>query len=248
MQDIEKYVLRLADNALILSHRLSEWCSKGPTLEEDIAISNISLDLLGRANSLLEYSAKINGKKSADDYAFKRSEREFYNFQICELENGHFGDTIIRQFLFDCHASLFFNKLSESKDETLSAIALKSIKEINYHLRHSRNWVVRLGDGTKLSKEKIQLSLNNIWKYTGELFEMDELDNKMIKNQIGVDNKELKKQWDIIVNETLEKAKLIRPEDGFMMTGSKNGIHTELLGKILSEMQYIPRAYPDAKW
>ena len=248
MQDIEKYVLRLADNALILSHRLSEWCSKGPTLEEDIAISNISLDLLGRANSLLEYSAKINGKKSADDYAFKRSEREFYNFQICELENGHFGDTIIRQFLFDCHASLFFNKLSESKDETLSAIALKSIKEINYHLRHSRNWVVRLGDGTKLSKEKIQLSLNNIWKYTGELFEMDELDNKMIKNQIGVDNKELKKQWDIIVNETLEKAKLIRPEDGFMMTGSKNGIHTELLSKILSEMQYIPRAYPDAKW
>tara|TARA_B100001057_G_scaffold80716_1_gene75992 strand:+ start:1203 stop:1949 length:747 start_codon:yes stop_codon:yes gene_type:complete len=248
MQDIEKYVLRLADNALILSHRLSEWCSKGPTLEEDIAISNISLDLLGRANSFLEYSAKINGKKSADDYAFKRSEREFYNFQICELENGHFGDTIIRQFLFDCHASLFFNKLSESKDETLSAIALKSIKEINYHLRHSRNWVVRLGDGTKLSKEKIQLSLNNIWKYTGELFEMDELDNKMLKNQIGVDNKELKKQWDIIVNETLEKAKIIRPEDGFMMTGSKNGIHTELLGKILSEMQYIPRAYPDAKW
>ena len=248
MHDIEKYVLRLADNALILSHRLSEWCSKGPTLEEDIAISNISLDLLGRANSLLEYSAKINGKKSADDYAFKRSEREFYNFQICELENGHFGDTIIRQFLFDCHASLFFNKLSESKDETLSAIALKSIKEINYHFRHSRNWVVRLGDGTKLSKEKIQLSLNNIWKYTGELFEMDELDNKMLKNQIGVDNKELKKQWDIIVNETLEKAKLIRPEDGFMMTGSKNGIHTELLGKILSEMQYIPRAYPDAKW
>jgi len=248
MQDIEKYVLRLADNALILSHRLSEWCSKGPTLEEDIAISNISLDLLGRANSLLEYSAKINGKKSADDYAFKRSEREFYNFQICELENGHFGDTIIRQFLFDCHASLFFNKLSESKDETLSAIALKSIKEINYHLRHSRNWVVRLGDGTKLSKEKIQLSLNNIWKYTGELFEMDELDNKMLKNQIGVNNKELKKQWDIIVNETLEKAKLNRPEDSFMMTGSKNGIHTELLGKILSEMQYIPRAYPDAKW
>jgi ring-1,2-phenylacetyl-CoA epoxidase subunit PaaC len=248
MHDIEKYVLRLADNALILSHRLSEWCSKGPTLEEDIAISNISLDLLGRANSLLEYSAKINGKKSADDYAFKRSEREFYNFQICELENGHFGDTIIRQFLFDCHASLFFNKLSESKDETLSAIALKSIKEINYHLRHSRNWVVRLGDGTKLSNEKIQLSLNNIWKYTGELFEMDELDNKMLKNQIGVDNKELKEQWDIIVNETLEKAKLKRPEDVFMMTGSKKGIHTELLGKILSEMQYIPRAYPDAKW
>ena len=248
MQDLEKYILRIADSSLILSHRLSEWCSKGPTLEEDIAISNISLDLLGRANSLLEYCSKVNGNKSADDLAFKRDEREFYNFQICELENGHFGDTIIRQFLFDSYASLFFKKLSESKDETLSAIALKSIKEINYHLRHSSNWVIRLGDGTKLSKEKIQDSLNKIWKYTGELFEMDELDNKMIKNQIGVDNKELKKQWDIIVNETLEKAKLNRPKDGFMMTGSKKGIHTELLGKILSEMQYIPRAYPDAKW
>ena len=127
-------------------------------------------------------------------------------------------------------------------------IGNSTLDYLTTYRKTSRNWVVRLGDGTKLSKEKIQLSLNNIWKYTGELFEMDELDNKMLKNQIGVDNKELKKQWDIIVNETLEKAKLNRPEDGFMMTGSKNGIHTELLGKILSEMQYIPRAYPDAKW
>ena len=248
MLDLEKYILRIADSALIISHRLSEWCSKGPTLEEDIALSNISLDLLGQANSLLEYCASINGKISADDLAFRRNGKEFYNFQICELENGHFGDTIIRQFLFDSYTLLFFQKLSESKDETLSAIATKSIKEIKYHLRHSSNWVIRLGDGTSLSKEKIQNSLNNIWKFTGEFFEMDELDNEMLKKQIGVDNKELKNQWDIIVNETLEKAKLNRPKDGFMMTGSKKGIHTELLGKILSEMQYIPRAYPDAKW
>ena len=147
MNDLEKYTLRIADSALILSHRLSEWCSRGPSLEEDIALSNISLDLLGQANSLLEYCSKINGKTTADDLAFKRNEREFYNFQICELENGHFGDTIIRQFLFDSYTSLFFKKLSDSEDETLSAIALKSIKEINYHLRHSSNWVVRLGDG-----------------------------------------------------------------------------------------------------
>ena len=248
MNDLEKYTLRIADSALILSHRLSEWCSRGPSLEEDIALSNISLDLLGQANSLLEYCSKINGKTSADDLAFKRNEREFYNFQICELENGHFGDTIIRQFLFDSYTSLFFKKLSDSEDETLSAIALKSIKEINYHLRHSSNWVVRLGDGTELSNDKIQTSLNNIWKYTGEFFEMDELDNKMLANKIGVDNKELKKDWDNITNETFQKAKLVRPNDGHMMTGSKKGIHTENLGKILSVMQYIPRAYPNAKW
>ena len=179
MQDLEKYILRIADSALILSHRLSEWCSKGPTLEEDIALSNISLDLLGQSNSLLEYCANINGKLSADDLAFKRSEREFYNFQICEQENGHFGDTIIRQFLFDSYTLLFFQKLSESEDETLSAIAVKSIKEIKYHLRHSSNWVIRLGDGTSLSKEKIQDSLNRIWKYTGEFFEIDELNLKL---------------------------------------------------------------------
>ena len=248
MQDLEKYILRIADSSLILSHRLSEWCSKGPSLEEDIALSNISLDLLGQANSLLEYCGKINGTKTADDLAFKRGEREFFNFQICEQENGHFGDTIARQFLFDSFTLLFFKKLSESKDEILSAIALKSIKEINYHLRHSSNWVLRLGDGTTTSKEKIQNSFNKIWKYTGEFFEMDQLDLKMLDLKIGVDNSQLKKEWDIIVNDTLKKAKLNRPEDGFMMTGSKNGIHTELLGKILSEMQYIPRAYPDAKW
>ena len=192
MQDLEKYILRIADSALILSHRLSEWCSKGPTLEEDIALSNISLDLLGQSNSLLEYCANINGKLSADDLAFKRSEREFYNFQICEQENGHFGDTIIRQFLFDSYTLLFFQKLSESEDETLSAIAVKSIKEIKYHLRHSSNWVIRLGDGTSLSKEKIQDSLNRIWKYTGEFFEIDELDIKMYENKIGVDVSKLK--------------------------------------------------------
>ena len=153
-----------------------------------------------------------------------------------------------RQFLFDSFTLLFFKKLSESNDEILSAIALKSIKEINYHLRHSSNWVLRLGDGTSVSKEKIQHSFNKIWKYTGEFFEMDQLDHKMLDLKIGVDNSQLKKEWDIIVNDTLKKAKLNSPEDGFMMTGSKNGIHTELLGKILSEMQYIPRAYPDAKW
>ena len=248
MTDIEKYILRIADTTLILSQRLSEWCSKGPSLEEDIALSNISLDLLGQANGLLEYVSKLNGKISADDYAFKRDEREFYNFQICEIENGHFGDTIIRQFLIDIYFKLYYQKLEKSKDETLSALATKSLKEVSYHLRHSSNWVIRLGDGTQESKDKIQKSLNNIWKYTGEFFEMDELDEKMLKEKIGVNNKNLKKDWNKLVDETLNKAKLKKPEDGYMMTGSRKGIHTEMLGKILSEMQYLPRAYPDAKW
>ena len=248
MTDIEKYILRIADTTLILSQRLSEWCSKGPSLEEDIALSNISLDLLGQANGLLEYVSKLNGKISADDYAFKRDEREFYNFQICEIENGHFGDTIMRQFLIDIYFKLYYQELEKSKDETLSALATKSLKEVSYHLRHSSNWVIRLGDGTQESKDKIQKSLNNIWKYTGEFFEMDELDEKMLKEKIGVNNKNLKKDWDKLVDETLNKAKLKKPENGYMMTGSRKGIHTEMLGKILSEMQYLPRAYPDAKW
>ena len=248
MTDIEKYILRIADTTLILSQRLSEWCSKGPSLEEDIALSNISLDLLGQANGLLEYVSKLNGEISPDEYAFKRDEREFYNFQICEIENGHFGDTIIRQFLIDIYFKLYYQELEKSKDETLSALATKSLKEVSYHLRHSSNWVIRLGDGTQESKDKIQKSLNNIWKYTGEFFEMDELDEKMLKEKIGVNNKNLKKDWNKLVDETLNKAKLKKPEDGYMMTGSRKGIHTEMLGKILSEMQYLPRAYPDAKW
>ncbi|MDG2138837.1 MAG: phenylacetate-CoA oxygenase subunit PaaC [Flavobacteriales bacterium] len=248
MQDLEKYILRIADSTLIISHRLSEWCSKGPTLEEDIALANISLDLLGRANALLEYSAKINGNKTANDLAFRRDDREFYNFQLCEQENGHFGDTIIRQFLYDCFSLLFFQELSKSKDETLSAISIKSLKEIKYHLRHTHNWVIRLGDGTETSNQKIQESLNKIWKFTGEFFETDDVDKKIIENKIGVDNKKLKKDWDSLVDKVLTEAKLKKPEDKDMITGSKEGIHTGLLENILSEMQCLPRAYPDAKW
>ena len=248
MQDLEKYILRIADTSLILGQRLSEWCSNGPTLEEDIALSNISLDLFGQANGLLEYVSKLNGVKTADEIAFKRNERQFYNLQICEQDNGHFGDTIIRQFLCDSYFKLFYLSLADSKDETLSAIAHKSLKEVEYHLRHSSNWVIRLGDGTKESNDKIQQSLNQIWKYTGEFFEMDELDNKMLEKNIGVDNINLKVKWDIIINKTLNQAKLSRPEDGYMMSGSKKGLHTEFLGKLLAQMQYLPRAYPNAKW
>lgn len=246
--DLLKYTLRIADSSIILGQRLSSWCSKGPTLEEDIALSNLSLDLFGQANSLLEYASELDGTKSADDFAFKRNEREFYNLQLTEQLNGHFGDTIVRHFFFSVYSFLFYSKLSNSKDETLAAIAVKSLKEIKYHLTHSKSWVIRLGDGTEESNKRIQKSLNDLWQFTGEFFEMDEIDQKMYKEGIGVNNSSLKSEWDKIVNTTLEESNLIRPEDGYMQSGSKNGMHTEHLGHLLSEMQFLPRAYPDAEW
>ena len=246
--DLLKYTLRIADSSLILGQRLSSWCSKGPTLEEDIALSNLSLDLFGQANSLLEYASELDGIKSADDFAFKRNEREFYNLQLTEQLNGHFGDTIVRHFFFSVYSFLFYSKLSNSKDETLASIAVKSLKEIKYHLTHSKSWVVRLGDGTEESNKRIQKSLNDLWQFTGEFFEMDDVDQRMYQEGIGVKNSSLKSEWDKIVNRTLKESNLIRPEDGYMQSGSKNGMHSEHLGHLLSEMQFLPRAYPDAKW
>ena len=246
--DLLKYTLRIADSSIILGQRLSSWCSKGPTLEEDIALSNLYLDLFGQANSLLEYASELDGTKSADDFAFKRNEREFYNLQLTEQLNGHFGDTIVRHFFFSVYSFLFYSKLSNSKDQTLAAIAAKSLKEIKYNLTHSKSWVIRLGDGTEESNKRIQKSLNDLWQFTGEFFEMDEIDQKMYKEGIGVNNSSLKSEWDKIVNTTLKQSNLKRPEDGYMQSGSKNGMHTEHLGHLLSEMQFLPRAYPDAKW
>ena len=227
---------------------MSEWCSKGPTLEEDIALSNISLDLFGQANGFYEYAAKLDGSKSPDDLAFKRNEREFFNYQLAEQENGNFGRTTVRNFLHDAFSLLFYTELTLSKDETLAALAAKSLKEVKYHFRHSSNWLIRLGDGTQESNSKVQEALNSLWQYTGELFEMDQIDNEMLENGIGVNNFQLKDEWDKLIDSSLTKAKLKRPSDGYMATGSKKGIHTEHLGFLLAEMQFLPRAYPNAKW
>ena len=248
MSNLLQYTLRIADSSLILGQRMSEWCSKGPTLEEDIALSNIALDLFGQANGFYEYAAELDGEKSADDLAFLRNEREFFNHQMVELENGHFGDTIVRNFLHDAFNFLFYTELAKSKDETLAALAAKAIKEVKYHLRHTSNWLIRLGDGTEKSNAKVQASLDKIWQFTGELFEMDQIDKELLSAGIAVDNTSLKSEWDNIVNKTLKKAKLSRPEDGYMATGGKKGMHTEYLGFLLAEMQFLQRAYPDAKW
>jgi ring-1,2-phenylacetyl-CoA epoxidase subunit PaaC len=227
---------------------MSEWCSNGPTLEEDIAMSNISLDMFGQANGFYQYAAQLDGTKSADELAFRRNEREFFNHQLVEQENGNFGTTMVRNFLHDAFNFLFYTELSKSKDETLSALASKSLKEVKYHLRHSSNWLVRLGDGTEESNTKTQVALEELWMYTGELFEMDVLDTELLNEGISIDNSALKTEWDRMVNNTLAKAKLTRPEDAYMATGGKKGLHTEYLGFILSEMQFLQRAYPDAKW
>ena len=242
------YTLRIADNSLILGQRMSEWCSKGPTLEEDIALSNISLDLFGQANGFYSYASQLDGNKSPDDLAFLRNEREFFNQQIVELENIDFGNTIVRNFLYDSYNFLFYSSLKDSKDDTLSALASKSLKEVKYHLRHSKNWLIRLGDGTEFSKEKVQKSLEDIWQYTHDMFSMDEIDNKMYRSNIGVNNSNLKVEWDKIIDETLLEAKLVRPKDQYKAEGGKNGMHTEHLGFLLAEMQFLQRAYPNAKW
>jgi ring-1,2-phenylacetyl-CoA epoxidase subunit PaaC len=243
------YALRLGDNALILGHRLSEWCGHGPELEEDIALINVSLDLLGQSRSLLTYAGEVEGKgRTEDDLAYLRLEREYTNALLCELPNGHFGDTIARQFLFDVFNQLVFSELLHSKDERLAAIAAKAIKEINYHVRHSADWVLRLGDGTEESHDRIQESFNRLWEYTGDLFVQDAHDRWCVENGIGPDLDTLLPRWKQKVSEVLTEATLAVPADGWMQKGSKTGTHTEHLGFLLAELQYMQRAMPGCEW
>ena len=185
---------------------------------------------------------------TADNLAFKRNERQFLNHILSEQPNGNFADTIVRQFFLDAFYKLFLRKLTESKDDQLSAVAQKTIKETTYHLRHSSKWIIRLGDGTIESHERSQSAIENLWMFTNELFEMNEIDEEMIKQKVGVDRLSLKAEWDKIINDVLTEATLKRPEDTHMTTGGRNGIHTEHLGHLLSDMQYLQRAYPDAIW
>lgn len=244
-----KYILRLADNSLILSQRLSEWTSKGPFLEEDLALTNIALDILGQANSLLEYAARVEGKgRSSDDLAFFRNEREFYNTLIVEQPNGDYAQTILRQCIIDNFDLLFYTQLAKSSDETLAAIAAKSIKEITYHVRHTSSWVDRFGNGTEESYARTQKALNELWRFTDELFEMNEVDEVLLKEKTAVDLSALKPIWKKQIEVIFAKANLKIPETTFMQTGSRKANHTEHLGFILAEMQYLPRMHPTAKW
>ena len=244
-----EYVLRMGDNSLVLGHRLSEWCGHGPELEEDIALTNIALDLIGQARLLLSYAGEIEGKgRSEDDLAYLRDELDYKNLLIVERPNQDYAYTTVRQFLYDAFNFEVYSRLVESKDEHLASIAAKALKEITYHRRHSAQWMIRLGDGTELSHEKVQHALDDMWMYTGEMFVMDGVDEVMLEAGVGVDLAAIKSQWDEHVNAVLQEATLTRPEDGWMQGGGKSGRHSEHLGYMLADLQYLQRSHPGATW
>lgn len=248
-ENLYNYILGVADNSLILGQRIGELCGHGPSLETDIACTNVSLDLFGQVRSYFQYAAEIAGEgKTEDDIAFLRREREYKNVLLVEQPNTDFAYTIVRQFLFDVYHLLFLQELQNSTDETLVAIAKKSIKEVSYHERFSSDWIKRLGDGTEVSNQKIQDAINNLWTYTDELFHQTGADKAMIISGVGVDVTALKDAYYAKVNSVLEIATIVIPESKWFQKGGKEGVHTEHLGFMLSDMQYMQRTYPGMEW
>jgi len=244
-----EYAVRLGDDALVLGHRISEWVSYGPFLEEDIAYGNVALDYIGRARMFYSYAAQLTGDdKTEDHFAYMRNEREFSNLLINELPKGDFAYSQLRQLLVDVYASLFLAELVKSKDDTLAAIAAKAIKETRYHLRRSRDWVLRLGDGTQESHNRAQTALDALWGYSHEMFEMDALEQQLADSGIGVDVAALRRQWHARVTDILIEATLVVPEDGWKVRGGREGYHTENLGHLLTEMQFVHRSHPGCQW
>lgn len=244
-----EYCLRLGDTSLILAQRLGEWCGHGPILEEDIALTNIALDEIGQAVAFLKYAGEVEGKgRSEDDLAYMRGEREFRNLLLAEQPNGDFGQTILKQFLVSTFQYFLFTELKNSKDKTIAALAEKSLKEVTYHFRHSSEWVKRLGDGTEESRQRIVDALDDLWMYTGDMFDMDEVDAALIKEGIAVDLSAIRSSWEKKVKEIFTDATLSIPENAFMIRGSREGKHTEYLGHMLAEMQSLTRAFPGAQW
>ena len=248
-KELFTYTLRLSDDLLILSHRLSEWCGHGPILEEDIALTNRALDHLGEARNLLTYAGQVEGLgRSEDDLAYGRMERQLTNVKLMELPNGDYARTIARCFLFDAYHLPLMQAMTKSGDAQLAAIAGKSVKEATYHLRASCEWMVRFGDGTEESHRRVQTALDELWTYTGELFETDAVSDEMVKTGIAPDIAGIRAAWGRTVDEVLKEATLARPADGFMASGGRKGLHTEHMGYILAEMQHVTRAYPGAAW
>lgn len=242
------YILRLGDNAMVLGQRLTEIVAAGPELEEELANANIALDYLGQARMFYSYAGELEGKGRGEDYfAFLREEGEFGNLLLVEQPNGHFGDTIARQVLFDIFYLLQLEALQSCSDERLAEIAQKSAKEIRYHVRHGRQWMIRLGDGTDESHRRISESVQDLWMYTGEMFSNDELDTAMIKEWNGPDLSMLKERWLAGVAEMLSEATIPLPE-GAWIGGGKQGRHTEHLGYLIAEMQYLQRVHPGLSW
>lgn len=249
MSTLFNYVLKLGDDSLILGHRLSEWCGHGPILEEDIAMTNIALDLVGQATTLLGYAGELEGKgRDADALAFLRFDREYRNLLLVEQPNGDFGMTMMRQFLFDAYRLPLLERLQKSKDATLAGIAEKSLKETKYHLKHSSEWVIRLGDGTDESHRRIQESVDTLWRYTDELFLEDDADQELVASGIAPAMSEIREEWTANVKRVFEEATLTIPTNNWKHSGGRKGMHSEHLGYILAELQYMQRAYPNMQW
>lgn len=244
------WLLRLGDDALVLAQRLSEWCGHGPALEEDIALSNLALDLLGQSRALLTLAGEREGKgRDEDALAYFRTDREFTNLLLLELPNGHFGDTIMRQCLFDQFALLRYEALAaQDADLEVAAIASKALKEVKYHAAHSTQWVIRLGDGTEESHQRIQQSLDDLWAYTGEFFMDDEVSKARVAMGVGRLNQDLQSTWLERIQSIMEQATLRIPDTNWMHQGGRQGKHTEHLSYMLAEMQVLQRTYPGAQW
>jgi ring-1,2-phenylacetyl-CoA epoxidase subunit PaaC len=249
LSDTAVYALRLGDDALVLSHRLAEWSSRAPALEEDIALSNIALDLLGQARTLLTYAGEVEGAgRSEDDLAYLRPEAEFTNCQLVEQPNGDFAVTMARQLFFSAYQFELYGRLAGSADETLAAVAAKAVKEVTYHLDHATGWVIRLGDGTDESHRRMQAGVERMWPFTHELFETDEMTGRLVADGIGVDPAALQPVWEQRIGAVLAEATLEQPADGWRPSGGRRGVHSEHLGFLLAEMQHLHRSHPGATW
>jgi ring-1,2-phenylacetyl-CoA epoxidase subunit PaaC len=243
------YTLRLADNALILGHRMSEWVGHAPVLEEDLALGNLSLDLIGQARSFYTYAGEIEGKgRDEDALAYLRDAGAYRNILLVEQPNGDFAQTIIRHLLYSAFAQPYFEAMTRSRDATLAAIAAKAVKEMAYHVRHTAEWAIRLGDGTDESHRRAQYALDELWPFTGELFETDQVERALVEVGIAVDPVSVRARWSKTLDEVFDEATLTRPRDGFMQSGGRSGRHSEHLGFILTELQFLQRTYPGAKW
>lgn len=243
------YALRLGDNGLVLGHRVSEWCGHAPVLEEDIALANVALDLIGQATLWLGLAGEIEGKeRSADDLAFLRDAGGFRNLLLVEQPNGDFAQTLVRQYLFDAWHRHLLGALATSADWRVAEIAEKAAKEVAYHLNRSRDLVIRLGDGTVESHDRMQRAVDQLWCYTGELFLADKVDETLAAARVVPALDDIRALWDAEVAETFRQATLRPPEPGYVQKGGKRGVHSEHLGFLLAEMQFLQRAYPGARW
>ncbi len=243
-----EYCLRLGDDALVIGHRLSEWCGHAPILEEDIALTNIALDCIGQGSNLLGLAAETKGNTTADQLVYFREAVEYRNCLLVEQPNGDFASTLVRQFFFDVHSYLLNDRLRHSTHLPLAGIAQKSIKEVEYHVRHSSQWILRLGDGTEESHVRAQRAVNDLWRFTGELFETDEIESALAEAGIAPRSEVLRGEWIQRTADTLSRATLAVPTDQFMRSGGRTGRHTEHLGHLLAEMQIVARSFPEASW